>query len=86
MSVYILPENISKIVTGKSAKTMRTKEKNVYDIALKDEKEMKRLCSFGFHEKDGSPHVCKVNCECEFATFGICNEDGSYGYGIGVAK
>lgn len=86
MSVYILPENISKIVTGKSAKIMRTKEKNVYDIALKDEKEMKRLCSFGFHEKDGSPHVCKVNCECEFATFGICNEDGSYGYGIGVVE
>lgn len=86
MSVYILPENISKIVTGKSAKTMRTKEKNVYDIALKDEKEMKRLCSFGFHEKDGSPHVCKVNCECEFATFGICNEDGSYGYGTGITE
>jgi hypothetical protein len=65
-----------------------SKEANKYaeEYTAKDEREMKRLCSFGFHEKDGSPHICKVNCECEFATFGICNEDGSYGYGIGVVE
>jgi hypothetical protein len=80
MSVYILPGNT--IVSEKSTEAIeKTKKKNIYDIALKDEREMKRICSFGFHEKDGSPHICKVNCECEFATFGICNEDGSYGYG-----
>ena len=80
MSVYILPGNT--IVFEKSTEAIeKTKKKNIYDIALKDEREMKRICSFGFHEKDGSPHICKVNCECEFATFGICNEDGSYGYG-----
>jgi hypothetical protein len=66
--------NISKTVIKKSA------------TVLKDEREMKKLCNFGFHEKDGSPHICKVNCECEFATFGICNEDGSYGYGTGVTE
>lgn len=57
---------------------------NTEENTTKDERKMKRLCNFGFHEKDGSPHVCKVNCECEFATFGICNEDGSYGYETGV--
>ena len=57
------------------------KTANEEEYVIKDESEMKKLCNFGFHEKDGSPHVCKVNCECEFATFGICNEDGSYGYG-----
>ena len=77
MSVYILPGN--SIISEKSTILTRTKKKTIYDIVLKDEREMKRLCNFGFHEKDGSPHVCKVNCECEFATFGICNEDGSYG-------
>lgn len=86
MSVYILPGNI---LIKKSTETIEgfltgTKKKTIYDAALKDEREMKRLCNFGFHEKDGSSHVCKVNCECEFATFGICNEDGSYGYGAGV--
>lgn len=80
MSVYILPGNT--IVSEKSIEAIeKTKKKTIYDIALKDEREMKRICSFGFHEKDGSPNICKVNCECEFATFGICNEDGSYGYG-----
>ena len=39
-----------------------------------------KICPFGFVEKDGSPHICKVNCKCEYATFGICNEDGSYGH------
>ena len=83
MSVYILPGNCSKLMkTEKLSEILGTKKKIVYDISSKDEKEMKRLCNFGFHEKDGSPHVCKVNCECEFATFGICNEDGSYGYGL----
>ena len=57
------------------------KTANEEEYVIKDEREMKKLCNFGFHEKDGSPHICKVNCECEFATFGICNEDGSYGYG-----
>ena len=84
MSVYIFPGNI---IIKKSTEAIEgflteTKKKTVYDISSKDEKEMKRLCNFGFHEKDGSLHVCKVNCECEFATFGICNEDGSYGYGL----
>lgn len=83
MSVYILPGNCSKLMkTEKLSEIFGTKKKTVCDISSKDEKEMKRLCNFGFHEKDGSPHVCKVNCECEFATFGICNEDGSYGYGL----
>jgi len=84
MSVYILPGN--SIISEKSTILTRTKKKTIYDIVLKDEREMKRLCNFGFHEKDGSPHVCKVNCECEFATFGICNEDGSYGYGLSNAE
>lgn len=80
MSVYILHGNT--IASEKSIEAIeKTKKKTIYDIALKDEREMKRICSFGFHEKDGSPHICKVNCECEFATFGICNENGSYGYG-----
>ena len=84
MSVYILPGNIT---SKKSIETIegfltRTKKKTIYDIALKDEREMKRLCNFGFHEKDGSPHICKVNYKCEFAEFGICNENGSYGYGL----
>ena len=60
---------------------IKSEKETVCNITLKDKKEMKRICNFGFHENDGSPHVCKVNCECEFATFGICNEDGSYGYG-----
>ena len=42
-----------------------------------------KICPFGFIEKDGSPHICKVNCECEYATFGICNEDDSYEYSKG---
>lgn len=91
MSVYFLPGNCKLIITEEPIESLersllRPKKKTVYDIALKDEREMKRLCSFGFHEKDGNPHVCKVNCECEFATFGICNEDGSYGYGTGIAE
>ena len=63
MSVYILPGNI---IIKKSIETIgltRIKKKTIYDIALKDEREMKRLCSFGFHKKDSSPHVYKIKCE-----------------------
>ena len=43
MSVYILPGNISKLEETIKDSLLRTKKKTIYDIALKDEREMKRL-------------------------------------------
>lgn len=50
---------------------------------LTENKELPK-CPFGFVEKDKNgkyvPHKCTCNCKCEYATFGICNEDGSCGH------
>ncbi len=43
MSVYILPGNISKLEETIKDSLLRTKKKTIYDIALKDKREMKRL-------------------------------------------
>lgn len=43
MSVYILPGNISKLEETIKGSLFITKKKTIYDIALKDEREMKRF-------------------------------------------
>lgn len=43
MSVYILPGNISKLEETTKCSLLRAKKKTIYDIALKDEREMKIL-------------------------------------------
>lgn len=40
-------------------------------------------CNFNFGHLENGKWVkkkCHCNCNCEFATFGICNDTGTYGY------
>jgi hypothetical protein len=41
-------------------------------------------CQFNIRKEDGSLKKCHCNCNCEFATFGICNDSGCFGYNPGL--
>lgn len=50
-----------------------------HDLSSKDLPD----CEFNIGHYEHSSWVkkkCHCNCQCEFATFGICNDSGTYGY------